>query len=164
MWSEWGTRTWRRVNSDNGHIVSVCSCDRLAPWMGVLCGVCVFHWHPCGANVTAGRSHLTNHDIMLSTGPLPSPRSVYDSPFIPTGTALPVSVGQTFFWQRDIVVHYCHWATSFLVVWFSICGSLCCIIVVIRCCFFFSKTVHQIVKLFTNHILNISSLLNAALA
>lgn len=34
-------------------------------------------WRPCGANVTAGQSHLTNHDIMLSTGPFSiSPPSV----------------------------------------------------------------------------------------
>ena len=55
--------------------VCVCVCARLP-------------WRPCGANATAGWSHLTNHDIMVSTGPFPSllalssalPLSLHSSP------------------------------------------------------------------------------------
>lgn len=52
--------------SDNGCIVSFSSCDELkAAAEGFLC---VFPQHPCGASVTAGWSHLTNHDIMFPLG------------------------------------------------------------------------------------------------
>ena len=46
--------------------------------------VCVRLWCPCGASVTAGWSHLTNHDIMVSTGPFP--------PLLTLSSALPLSI------------------------------------------------------------------------
>lgn len=87
------------VKSDNGRIVSCSSCDRLGGrHREILCVlyVCAFQWRPCGANVTAGWSHLTNHDIMVSTGPFPSPLALPSvPPFISTDAELPVSVGQS---------------------------------------------------------------------
>lgn len=53
-------------------------------------------WHPCGASVAAGWSHLANHDIMLSTGPFPVLCSPSVSPFVSGGTELPVLIGQNF--------------------------------------------------------------------
>ena len=67
--------------------MSVCACVCVCVCVCV-CACARLPWRPCGANATAGWSHLTNHDIMVSTGPFPSllalssalPLSLHSSP------------------------------------------------------------------------------------